>query len=230
VQPDFRRWTRHVVYRTTCLKTTWTFRVAAPALLAAAVWLTASLWTAPLARSLVCDGYTPAPGTAVLLENFDVNYLVFQRGAELRRSGMAGRVIVPVESSPDPAVPNLVSAGFVEVMARVSRIGAVEVVPFTQVEPISLHAAMQVREYLRREGIRSVLVIAPGFRSRRSSLLYGKVLGAAGIDTTCMPVFGEQTPETWTRTWHGVEQVLEQHLKLAYYRLAILPRVAATPE
>jgi len=87
---------------------------------------------------------------------------------------------------------------------------------------------IQVRDYLQREGIRSVLVIAPGFRSRRSSLLYRAVLGAAGIETRCMPVFGDQTPDTWTRTWHGVEQVLEQYIKLFYYRVAILPRTAAT--
>lgn len=228
MQPEARSWTRHFVYRTTCLKTTWKLRLGLLAIVAGLFWAAAAFWTGPIARVLVCQAQEPAPGSAIVLENFDVNYLIFQRAAELRRNGVSGRIVVPVEASPDPALPNQVSAGFVDVMARVSRVGPIEIVPVREIEPISLNAVIQVRDYLQREGIRSVLVIAPGFRSRRSSLLYRTVLGAAGIETRCMPVFGDQTPDTWTRTWHGVEQVLEQYIKLFYYRVAILPRTAAT--
>jgi len=227
VQPQ-PSWTRHFVYRTTCLKTTWTFRIAALIALVVLVWTAVTLAAPAIGRGLVCDAQPPADGSDILLENFDVNYLIFERAAALRRNGARGRIFVPVEASPDPAVPNMVSAGFVEVMAKVSRVGAVELIPFREEEPISLNAASQVGQRLRQKGVRSVLVVAPGFRSRRSALLYGTVLGPAGIETRCMPVFGEQTPETWTRTWHGVEQVLEQYLKLTYYRVAILPRRAAT--
>jgi len=30
---------------------------------------------------------------------------------------------------------------------------------------------------------------------------------------------------TWTREWHGIQSVVEEWLKLQYYRLYVLPRV-----
>ena len=43
------------------------------------------------------------------------------------------------------------------------------------------------------------------------------------ILTHCAPVFGEMTADTWNRSWHGVQQVAEQFLKLQYYRFYVLP-------
>ena len=101
-------------------------------------------------------------------------------------------------------------------------------IPVREAEPISLNTAYRVRDFLRKEGIRSVALVAPAFRSRRSAMIYGTVLAPAGISMRCFPVFGEQTPESWLDTWHGVEQILEQYVKLEYYRLFILPRARAT--
>jgi hypothetical protein len=69
-------------------------------------------------------------------------------------------------------------------------------------------------------------VVSPAFRSRRSALIYGDVLGAAGIAAACVPVFApQQGPGTWTRTLHGIQEVAEQHVKLQYYRFYVLPYV-----
>ena len=59
------------------------------------VWLTHGWWTVAVARSLVCDA-NAAPSDAILVENFDSDYLVFERAANLRRAGFAPRVLVPV--------------------------------------------------------------------------------------------------------------------------------------
>ena len=89
-----------------------------------------------------------------------------------------------------------------------------EFIPIRDIEPISLNVAYQIRDFLVTEHLKPVLVVTPGFRSQRSSLVYHAVLGPAGITMSCMPVFGEKTPKNWTQTWHDIQDVTEQWLKL----------------
>jgi hypothetical protein len=188
------------------------------------LWLTRGLWILGIGRGLVCDQWTGS-GDAILIENFDQEYLPFERAAELRRNGVASRVLVATTASSNPAEPNLVSARIVEVMASVARLPPPEMIPIREVEPISLNVAYQVRDFLQKQHVRSVVVVTPAFRSRRSSLVYEAVLGRTGITPRCVPVFAEPTTETWTKTWHGVQQVVEQQVKLQYYRFFVLPQV-----
>ena len=66
-----------------------------------------------------------------------------------------------------------------------------------------------------------VFAPSPSFR-RRSLLVYNATLGRAGITVRCEPARGIQAVVTWPRSWHGVQSVLEQWLKLQYYRLYVL--------
>lgn len=181
------------------------------------------VWIPAVGRSLVCREAVLA-ADAILVDNVESNYLLFERAAELQRAGVARRVLVPTPASSDPAVPNLVSAGVVEVMTKVARLDQPELVPFRELEPVTLNVAFQVRDALQDSSVRSVIVVTSGFRSRRSSLVYARVFGEAGIVTYCVPVFGTQTVDRWPATWHGIQHVVEQHLKLLYYRLYVLGR------
>jgi hypothetical protein len=96
-------------------------------------------------------------------------------------------------------------------------------VPVREVEPISLNAAMDIRDFVEREGIKSVVVVSPLFRSRRSLLVYDATLGAAGIAVGCEPVRDHRDPHDWSDSMHGIQNVAEQWLKLQYYRLYVLP-------
>jgi len=192
-------------------------------ILAAAV--TSRFWTAPVARTLVCPG-TTAPSGAMLLENFDANYLLFERAAALEKAGPARIAYVPVEASSDPKVANPVSLGIAEVMARQARLRAWRPIIISLREPISLNAALQIRDRLTADGVKSVTVLAPGFRSRRSMLVYQAALAPAHITVQCVPVFGATTTESWTKTWHGIQHTVEELMKLGYYRLYVLPFVA----
>jgi len=216
------RWTRHFVYRTEHTRTTWKFRVGFVALIVIAAWLPRGWWTVAIARSLVCDA-NGAPSDAILVENFDPDYLVFERTTQLRRAGFATRVLVPIPTESGTSETNAVALGTAEVMAKIARLGAMDTVPTREVEPISLNAAYDVLHFIERERIRSVIVVSPLFRSRRSALVYGATLGRAGITVRCEPVQGTREVSTWTRSWHGVEVVAEQWLKLQYYRLYVLP-------
>ena len=219
------RWTRHFVYRSERLRTTWTFRLGLVATMVAAVWLTSGWWTVAVARSLACQGQ-PARSDAIVIENFDIdNYLVFERAGELRRAGLAPRVLVPVMSDAHQR-PNAVALGTTRLLTDLARVGDVDIVPIREVEPISLNAARDVLQFVEAQGLRSVVIVSPVFRSRRSALIYNATLGRARIRVTCEPVHGVPGPETWTQTSHGVQNVVEQWLKLQYYRLYVLPFTA----
>ncbi len=114
--------------------------------------------------------------------------------------------------------------GFADVMIRIAHLKNVEMIPVReQIEPISLNVAYQIRDYVTAEHIRSVLVVTAGFRAKRASLIYEAILGEAGVAVSCVPVFGRTTPENWIGTWHGIQEVVLQFLKLTYYRIYVLP-------
>jgi hypothetical protein len=214
------RWSRHLFYRKGRLTFTWKLRLGLPTVVGLVLWSSANWWGAVLAADLVCEERSSA-SDAILIENFDPNYLTFERAADLRRAGLASRVVVPLPARAEHSV-NSVSLGVAEVMARIARLGSFEPVAVRQVEPISLNAAHDVARYLRQERIRSVTVVTPLFRSRRSALVYGRVFGLDGIDVHCQAVRGTQGIDNWMETWHGMQAVAEQWLKLQYYRFYVL--------
>jgi len=220
--PGASNWTRHFAYRAEHTRTTWIFRLGLPAAVILGLWLTSGFWTVAVGRSLVCDAGV-GPSDAILIENFDPDYLLFQRARELRRAGLASRVIVPIRTDRDTEAFNDVAVGIAEVMARISRIGPLEFVPVRESEPISLNVARDVQRFLQRERIDSVIVVTPLFRSRRSLLVNDAVLGPAGVAVRCEPVQKSRGVDTWTDSWHGIQEVVEQWMKLQYYRLYVLP-------
>jgi hypothetical protein len=218
-------WRRHFFYEKKSIRTTWKLRIGA-LIVVILIWAaTSGFWTAKIARSLVC-ARDVAPSDVILIENFDPNYLLFERAAALEQAGLARRALVPVQIHQPPSGPpaiNAVSQGIAEVMARQARIGVWGVIPIRAAEPVSLNAAAQIREYLAREQVKSLIVVTTGFRSRRSFLIYHAVLNGSDVQVRCDPVFGLTTPERWTDTWHGIQEVAEQFLKLQYYRFYVLP-------
>ena len=204
------------------MRTTWKLRLGILIVLIVAVVLTKPFWVAQIGRSLVC-ARDVAPSDVILIENFDVNYLLFERAAALEQAGLGARTIVPVQIMSDPSAINPISQGIAELMARQARMRVWETVPIREVEPISLNVAVQVREYLRRERVKSLIVVTDGFRSRRTALVYRTVFGNVGMHVRCDPVFGLTSPERWTESWHGIQDVAEQFLKLQYYRFYVIP-------
>jgi hypothetical protein len=215
-----RSWLGYFFYRKESWRTTWKLRFLVLLALIVTVTVTKSFWATRLAQSLVCAAETPH-SDALLLENFDPDYLVFERAEALERAGIASRAFVPAATG-EEGEPNAVDKGTVELMAGIARLSNFEIVPVRVTEPISLNAAVQIRDELIKKQIRSVIVVSPGFRSRRSALIYSTVLKPAGIRVSCDPVFGTSTPATWTQTWHGIQGVLEHSVKLLYYRFWVL--------
>ena len=184
--------------------------------------LTYRFWARQLGNSLVCTEQVRR-ADALLLENFDPpDYLVFERAATLQQMGLAKRVFVPVPFEGDLQTPNEVYKGIAEVMARISRLQGMDLIPIQLKEPITLNADKQIVTVLMKERVTSVLVVSPALRSRRASLVHEAVLVPAGIEVGCVPVFGSHTPTNWIRSWHGIEDVSEQTIKLIYYLFWVL--------
>jgi hypothetical protein len=217
------RWARYFVTRKEVVKTTWTFKAALIAALALVVYLTEPLWARAVAESLVCEQTDHLErADAVVIDDLDRDYLSFERARVLRQAGVTSRVLVPVDMLAN-GTPSPVSETIVQDLARLARVGEVETVPVLATEPISLNVALHVRRFLTDKGIRSVAVVTPAFRSERSMLIYRPVLEAVGVAAYCVPVAGMRSPDTWTQSWHGVQDVALQFVKLQYYRFYILP-------
>jgi hypothetical protein len=185
--------------------------------------LTRSLLADRIGKSLVCEEHADR-SDAILVENFDPEYLTFERAATLKNAGVASRVLVPEFASADLDSPEASSTGVVDAFARIARLANLIPIPVRQTEPITLNVARDVRDFLLKEHIRSVVFVTPGFRSRRSVLVYEKIFTPAGIKFECVPVFGIQTPDNWTTSWHGIQDVILQFAKLQYYRFYVLRR------
>src|SRR5262245_2530461 len=212
--PDGRRsWTRLQL------------RFLAFAALGLVLVLTRTFWIRGIAQSLICAPDDPASAEAVLVENFEIEYPLFEEAARMQRSKPT-RVLVPVPASANTAEPNLISVRIVDVMASVARLRGVETIPVVESEPVVLHTAYAVRGFLTNQRIRSVAIVAPAFRSARSAMVFKRVFGDAGISVACVPVLRNTAPYTWADSWHGIQQVTEQFAKLQYYRFYVMPFVA----
>jgi hypothetical protein len=217
-------WSRHFVYKKESLKSTWKFKLELVAGLSLLVFLTRAAWIPGIASSLICAEHIRT-ADAILVENLDVEYLPFERAAALQQDGFSSRILIPVFAPPESSGSS-VAEGIVEVMTRIARLKDWQTIPIREIEPISLNAASQIRAFLIKAQIRSVMLVAPSLRSRRSSLIYDTVLTPAGISVSCVPVAGLITAQTWIRTWHGIQDVALQFLKLQYYRFWVLPGAA----
>jgi hypothetical protein len=178
------------------------------------------VWEPAIGRWLVCDEQMPI-ADALVLDNLDASYPIFKRAGDIQRDGKIKRVfIATVLGGPDN-----VDAHVVELMAQMSGLSDWQTVEVHETEPIALNAAMRVQQVLAREGVRSIALVTPGFRSERSALVYRSVLNTS-VDVRCVPVVEAHSIATWTTKWHSIQEVVLQLLKLEYYRLYVLPRRA----
>ena len=215
-------WRRHFFYTREVTRTTWKLRFLIVVVIILTVVSTRRLWEAQIAEGLQC-AEDRARSDAIVIENFDPHYLLFERAAALKKAGVAPIVLVPVRSEPQPDMLSPVAKGFAEVMARVAWLDDWQIIPIDEREPITLNAAVQIRDDLLRRQVKSVTVVTSGLRSQRAALVNRAVLGDAGVEVRCAPVFGPTYTGRWTDTWHGIQNVTEEFLKLQYYRFYVLP-------
>jgi hypothetical protein len=212
-------WKRQMVYRATSYRTTWKLRFFVSVLLLALPVVTRGWWAPSIGSSLVSNNGFEKPDL-ILIDNLDTDYLLFEKARDLRREGVGAPILVPVTAAAnDPGQTNLVSQEIAQVLIRVARLDTVEFIPTRQIEPITLNVARQVGDFLKGTNIKTVLILTSGFKSKRIHLIFKKVLAEVGIDAYCLPVWGTHRPDNWAESWHGIQEVFLQYVKLGFYRL-----------
>jgi len=187
-------------------------------------YITRQTWLRFIAESLICEA-TQAPSDAILVDLIEHNYLLLERAHQLQATGLASVVLVPIFISGSEAAASSVAVGFVDVMCRVASVSDCTTFPVSATEPFSLNLARSAAEELRSRGIRSVLMVTAGFRSRRAAIVYTEFLRPLGITVHCQPVFGHRTTDNWFDSAHGIEEIVLQLAKLLYYQFDVMPSV-----
>ncbi len=216
-----RNWKECLVRRRTVWKTTWLLRLTVVAVSGALGFSTRGIWLPAIGHRLIHDD-APTTSDAIVIENYDQDYLTFELASRLLRRGYAPRLIIPVAVSGDPEVPNAVYEGFMQVMTQIARIEEPQTVLVEQTEPITLSVARQVSKTLAEQRVESVIVVAPRFRSRRTFEVYRRVLAPLDVQVLVMAAGGTRTGENWWHTTHGIQQVFLEFVKLQYYLLFVL--------
>jgi hypothetical protein len=216
-------WARYFVTRKEVVKTTWTFRAALLVAVVVVTYLTQPFWANRVAESLVCENLERLErADAILIDYLDPDLSMFGRARQLQLAGLSSRVIAPVDVDPATGSISTVAAAVIDVQARQARIDDLRTVPASDVEPYSLNTAFRIRQFAKENGIASVILVTPAFRSQRSMMIYAAVLSPAGVSIQCAPVFRRSVGD-WTQTWHGIQDVGLQFIKLQYYRWYVLP-------
>jgi hypothetical protein len=96
-----------------------------------------------LGESLVCKE-SVGISDAILIEDFDNDYLLFKRAASLMKQELVWRVFVIVQEGHVSNMPNTVSFGFVQVMTRAAQMPKLEIIMIRESEPIRVNPALQI--------------------------------------------------------------------------------------
>ena len=214
-------WTGWFLKRKQVIVTTWKFRLLGLLVAASAIYLTYPGCLVSVAAGLVHEEKLDS-AQLLVLENFDADYFVFEAARGLLRSGHSSKALVPVVANERTMKPGEVQLGFTEVMSRIAGIDSYEIVAVRHTEPVSLTVALQVANLVESQGIESVIVVSPRFRSARSYLVYDHVLTPRGIRVQCLAASGPVDVATWWHTWHGIQDVGLEYSKLLYYRFWVL--------
>jgi hypothetical protein len=87
--------------------------------------------------------------------------------------------------------------------------------------PRTLNEAAMVLEALSREGVRNAFLLAHGFHTRRSFLVYQYIGQPLGIKIIPVAYFIDYQLEDWWSHREGIEDFLSELLKLLYYQVRV---------
>jgi hypothetical protein len=161
----------------------------------------------------------------VVLEGIDhIERELLARAAGMVSSGKARRLIVVLTRraagetpSANPEAPLLVVQQALGDLGQDETLCKIVWAPFQH--PATLTSAKTAMEVLAEEGVRSVILISPGFHARRSYLVYQSLGEPLQIRIHPHASFDGHNHglDRWWTQYHGVHDFVEQGLKLAYY-------------
>jgi len=190
--------------------------------LAGAAYVAGPFWRDVITRPLVCEN-SDARSDALLIDHVGGSYPLFERARILQAREPMPPVLVPVLVQQPPFEPAWLSFRITKLMCDAAALSECITFAVPLAEPISLNVAQHTAHELQARGIRSVSLVTDGFRSKRAAMVYARFLEPLGIVVHCQPVFGALSQSSWHQSFHGTQNVVLQLLKLAYYRVVVLP-------
>ncbi|MCX8023362.1 MAG: hypothetical protein N2745_11390 [Syntrophorhabdaceae bacterium] len=100
-------------------------------------------------------------------------------------------------------------------------IGQVTMIPVTVKDPVTWNTANDVTDFLKHQGITSMILLTPWYHSRRSCDVYLELGKGKGITVFCKPVEGEINRENWWRSHNGLDAVFSEVAKRLFYIVAV---------
>lgn len=199
------------------------FKVGLIAVVFGAAWLSAPVWL-PLAVDPLVAPYAGAPTEAIVAEGwFALDHSMAKEIARICRSGQRVYVIVNEKAEveddygfkldrPGQSRLNLARAGVDTSRTTILLMSRPPDIPGNT----ALYA-VQLRDRLQRDGIRSFTLVTDSFHSRRSCLIYSRAFAGSGIAIDCYPAPLGFDRRNWWRKSSGMQYVMAEYVKLVYY-------------
>lgn len=146
-------------------------------------------------------------------------------GMKLLSEGRANRMVVVLHQPSEEGQAFALEGKQAQlIMAETERKGVekgkVEVISAsTSGHPVTLSEARFVIARLSRDGVRSAILLANGFHTRRSLAVYRQEGARLGLRVVPYPYFVGYGRESWWRDTQGVNGFMLESCKLAYYLL-----------
>lgn len=93
----------------------------------------------------------------------------------------------------------------------------IQIVEVSKEHPITLTEAQCVLLRLSKDGVRTAILVAEGFHTRRSLWTYRQVGSPLGIKITSSPYFPTYRLENWWKDAQGVREFFDECIKFFYY-------------
>jgi hypothetical protein len=144
-------------------------------------------------------------------------------GIDLLSSGRTSRLVIVYQNSRDerifdrPLNYNLVLTQKLDTLGL--KKDQIQVIEVPKEHPITLKESQIVLSNLSRSGVKSAILLAEGFHTRRSYWAYKQVGLPLGIKIIPCPYFMEYRNEDWWKEINGVSDFAYELLKFIYYIL-----------
>ncbi len=175
-----------------------------------------------VARYLVVEDKL-APSDAVYLLNGDFNRRPF-RASELFRNNLVPRIII-ARAEDSPSVSLGVTQNTTDLSIQTLEKLGVPENAIVQLRPAggvksTYDEARVLRDYVVPAKVHRIIIVTSEFHSRRSYLVFQKVLSGTGVVFTMSPVRDlKYTITNWWRQEDGFIACQNEYLKLLFYKL-----------
>jgi uncharacterized SAM-binding protein YcdF (DUF218 family) len=146
-----------------------------------------------------------------------------ESGRDLLSSGRANRLVIVYQNSENERIFDRPLNYNLLLIQKLEPLGVkkeqIKVIEVPTEHPITLTEAQTVLSNLSKSGVKSAILLADGFHTRRSYWAYKQVGLSLGIKIIPCPYFMKYRLDNWWTKIKGVHEFVFESLKFMYYVL-----------